>query len=164
MDKQKPNPAATELGAVDTILQRGVKIHIVAPWFIRWFKKTVTLRVGSPFEGTLLRVSRYYLSTGLESHKLESLTVENALVLMSIHGKAISRAVACAMLNGYISGKLFTRPLAWYLRWHMTPQQLLGMTRTLLIYGGTADFMNTTRLVRNMKATTPNLGHKTEER
>ena len=157
---QKPNAAATERLAVETILQRGVKVKIVAPWFIRWLKRSFTVRVGSPYEGTLLRVARYYLSTGLDSQKLDDLSVEDALVLMSLNGKAISKAVACAILNGYLSGKLFTRPLAWYLRWHLKPKELFALTTALLVYGGTEDFINTTRLVREMKATTPNLGQK----
>lgn len=161
MDKPKED-AATERMAAETILQRGVKVKIPAPWFIRWFKKTVTLRLSSPYEGTMFRVSAYYLSTGLTDDKLEDITIEQSLTLMSIHGKAISKAVACAILNGYLKGKLFTKPLAWYLRWHLKPRELFALTTALLLYGGTADFMNTTRLVRKMKATTPNLGRKTE--
>ena len=161
--KDHKEDAATERLAAETILQRGVKIKIPAPWFIRWLKRTITLRLGSPFEGTLLRVSTYYLSTGLENHKLDKITIEESLLLMKLHGKAISKAVACAIINGYWSGKLFTRFLAWYLRWHMTPKDLFAITTALLIYGGTTDFMNTTRLVRKMKATTPNLGQKTKE-
>ena len=161
MKDQKLDPVVTERLAAENLLQRGVKIKIVAPWFIRWLKKTVTLRLTSPFEGTLLRVSAYYLSTGLQDHKLENITVEESLLLMSTHGKAISKAVACAILNSYWSGKLFTNPLAWYLRWHLKPKELFALTTALLIYGGTADFMNTTRLVRTMKSTTPNLGQQT---
>ncbi len=160
--KEHKYDAATERLAAETILQRGVKVKIPAPFIIRWFKKTITLRMGSPFEGTLLRVSRYYLSTGIDSRKIDNLTVEEALVFMGLHGKAISKAVACAILNGYWSGKLFTNFLAWYLRWHMSPKDLFALTTALLIYGGTSDFMNTTRLVRKMKATTPNLGQKTK--
>lgn len=161
MDKPEEN-AATERLAAETILQRGVKVKIPAPWCIRWLKKTLVMRLTSPFEGTMLRVSRYYLSTGLTDAKLENVTTEQALVLMAVHGKAISKAVACAILNGFLKGKFFTRPLAWYLRWNLKPQELFALTTALLLYGGTADFMNTTRLVRQMKATTPNLGQKTK--
>lgn len=163
----KKEDAATERLAAETILQRGVKIKLAAPWLIRWFKKTVTLRLYSPYEGTLFRVSAYYLSTGLKDHKLQNITIEESLLLMSLHGKAISKAVACAILNGYWSGKLFTRPLAWYLRWHLKPREMFSLTSALLIYGGTSDFMNTTRLVRQMKTTTPKMmktdqGQKTQ--
>lgn len=163
MDEQKQDPVVTERLAAENLLQRGVKVKIVAPWFIRWFKKTVTLRLTSPFEGTLLRVSAYYLSAGIKDHKLDDITIEESLLLMSVHGKAISKAVACALLNGYWSGKLFTKPLAWYLRWHLKPREMFALTSALLIYGGAGDFMNTTRLVRKMKTTAPRTGQTPKE-
>lgn len=159
-NKQNENPLIEKL-ATETILQRGVKIKIAAPWIIRWFKKTITLRLTSPYEGTVMRVASYYLSTGLKDHQLEEISIEESLALMSVHGKAISKAVACAILNSYWRGKLFTRPLAWYLRWHCKPRELFGITTALLLYGGVADFINTTRSVRKMKTTSPRLGQAT---
>lgn len=159
--ESKENPVVEKLAA-ETILHRGVKIKIAAPWIIRWLKKKITLRITSPFEGTMHRVSAYYLSTGMKERQLEEVSVEESLALMSVHGKSISKAVACAILNGYWTGLLFTKPLAWYLRWHCKPRELFGIASALLIYGGAADFMNTTRLVRRMKLTTPNLGQTTQ--
>lgn len=162
MKEHKENQA-TERLAAENILQRGVKVKVAAPFFLRRVgKKTISLRLRSPYEGTMYRVSSYYLSTGIKDHKLEDISTEEALALMSIHGKTISKAVACAILNGYWSGKLFTRFLGWYLRWHCKPRQLFALTTLILLYGGTQDFMNTTRSVRQMKATTPNLGQETK--
>lgn len=153
----KESPS-TEKFAADTILQKGVKIKIPAPFFIRWFRKTITLTLSSPFEGTMHRVSSYYLSTGMTMELLEGLTTEEALKLQLKHGKTISKAVAVAILNGYWSGMILTKPLAWYLRWHLKANELYVLTTTLLIFGGVQDFMNTTRSVRKMKLTTPKMG------
>ncbi|MDO6808085.1 hypothetical protein Q4603_05680 [Zobellia galactanivorans] len=155
------NPAV-ERRAAENILQRGVKFKIAAPWYIRWFKKTITLKVKSPYYGTLMRASAYYLSTGLKDHQIEDVTVEQSVALMSVHGKALSKAVAVSVLNGKWKGLLFTKPLARYLRWHMTAQEMCAIVTMLLVYGGTSDFMNTTRSVRLMKATTPKLGQKVQ--
>ncbi|NJB36390.1 hypothetical protein [Croceivirga sp. JEA036] len=157
MNKDKDG-AITEMLAAQTILQRGVKFKIAAPFFIRWLKKSVTITVTAPYYGTLLRISAYYLSTGLKDEKLDQLSVEESLQIMAVHGTTIAKAVACAMLNGNWSGRLFTKPLAWYLKWHCKPAELLALTSALLVYGGSADFMSTTRLVRSLKVTTPNLG------
>ena len=160
MSDKKENQATERLTA-ETILQRGVKVKVAAPFFLKWFgKKTITMRLTSPYQGTMFRVSAYYLSTGIKDHQLDDITTEEALALMSVHGKAITKAVACAILNGYWSGKLLTRFLAWYLRWNCKPGDLFALTTALLIYGGSADFMLTTRSVRQMKATSPNLGQK----
>lgn len=151
------NPAI-ERHTADLILKRGVRLELRAPLFLRLFgKKTLKLTVKSPYEGTLQRVSRYYLSTGIKSEQLDNITHEEALSLMLVHGPQITKAVACAWLNGWISGWLFTRPLAWYMRWHARPEDILVIATMILLYGGVSDFMNTTRSVRMMKTTSPRI-------
>lgn len=154
------NPAIEQLVA-DQILQRGARMKMRAPAVLRMIGiRTIALTVRSPYEGTMMRVSAYYLSTGLKMADLEEVTYEQALSIWAAHGKAINKAVACAWLNGYWAGKLFTKPLAWYMRWHATPQEILTVAQLLLIYGGTSDFLDTTRSVRMMKTTSPTLAKK----
>jgi hypothetical protein len=159
MEKQNPH---IEKSVADTILQKGVAIKLPAPFLIRLFKKTIQLTITSPFEGTMHRVARYYLSTGLTIDDLEGITIEQALQTHVKHGKAISKAVAVAILNGYIKGMLFTNILAWYLRWNASPQALLQLVAIVVVNGGTQDFITITKSVRKMKLTTPNLGQQTK--
>lgn len=159
MKKENPH---IEKSVADTILQKGVAIKIPTPFLIRLFKKTFTLTITSPFEGTMHRVARYYLSTGLTLEDLEGITVEQALQLHAKHGKAISKAVAVAVLNGYLKGLLFTNFLAWYLRWHASAQALLQLVAIVVVNGGTQDFITITKSVRKMKLTTPNMGQKVQ--
>ena len=150
-----------EKSVADTILQKGVAIKLPTPFFlIRLFKKTFSLTVTSPFEGTMHRIARYYLSTGLALENLENLTMESAIKIHANHSKPISKAVATAILNGYLKGKLFTNILAWYLRWHLTPQAILTLVTVLIVHGGTKDFIITTKSVRSMKLTTPKMGQQ----
>lgn len=147
---------AIEKHTADLILKRGVRLQLRAPLFLRMLgKKTFSLTVTSPYEGTLIRVARYYLETGISSDQLDDITHERALSLMLAHGKQITKAVACAWLNGWIAGWLFTRPLAWYMRWHCKPEDILVIATVILLYGGVSDFMSTTRSVRMMKTTSP---------
>lgn len=161
MEEKEERPDVEQLAA-RTILQRGVKFKIVAPWYIKWFKPTITVTLRSPYLGTLMKVSQYYLSTGLKEHQLDDISVEASLSLMSLHGKAISKALATALLNGRVKQWLFTKMVARYLRWHCEPKELFALVSALLIYGGTSDFMNTTRSVRRMKMTEPRLGQKAQ--
>lgn len=151
----------TEKRAAEVLLQKGVKIRVRAPWFLRLFrKKSLSLTVSSLYEGTVHRVAHYYLSTGIAHNQLENTTIEQALSLMKNHGKALSKAVACAVLNGYVSGWLFTPMLARFLRWNAKPSEITTLLNYVLLYGGVEDFMNTTRLVRKMKLTSPKTGHQ----
>jgi hypothetical protein len=148
-----------ELRTTELMLERGVRVPIRSPFFMRWLgKKQIYLTVTSPLEGALMAAAEQYLRTGLTLEELEDCTAEQALSILRTHGKAIERAVACVWLNGYWSIKLFARLLAWYLRWHCEPRHLLYVIQVVLIYGGVQDFMTTTRSVRLLKVTEPNLG------
>lgn len=158
----KENPQ-TEKRTADVVLQKGVKIRVRAPWILRLFKKkTITLTVSSLYEGTIHRVSGYYLATGITQQQIENITIEQALLLMKQHGRQLNKAVACAVLNGYISGWLFTGVLARYLRWNAKPNEITTLLNYIVLYGGVEDFMNTTRLVRKMKLTTPKMGQTSQ--
>lgn len=155
---------AIEEHTADLILKRGVRLELRAPLFLRVFgKKTIKLTVTSPYEGTLIRVAKYYLQTGISSEQLDDITHEQALSLMLTHGTQITKAVACAWLNGWIAGWLFTRPLAKYMRWNCKPQDILVIATVILLYGGVSDFINITRSVRMMKTTSPMIEGQTKK-
>lgn len=152
---------ATELHAAETILQRGVKVKARAPLLLRlFFIRTVNVKLHNPTAGTMMRVASHYLSTGLDGRKLDDLTAEQAMAIMAVHGKELRKAVASAVLNGWISGWLFTRTVAWYLKWHLSDREICTMMNLLISYGGTQDFIDTTRYIKAMKITSPNLGQK----
>lgn len=153
----------TESFAAETLLEKGVRVPIPAPFFFRWFgKKQITVRLYQPCFGTLLRISRYYLTTGVTEDQLKEINQEGAMMLCRDHGKTFSKIVATAMLNGFISGTIFTRPLAWVLLWSLKPELICGLIRLLVIFGGTAPFMSIIRSVNQMKITAPNLSQKSQ--
>ena len=69
--------------------------------------------------------------------------------------KPVSRIVAVGMLRGKWAGTLFTRPLAWYLRWHMNTRQMAEIAALLVTLSGIQDFLNTITFLRGMKTTAP---------
>jgi len=156
---------ATELRAAETILQRGVKVKARAPLLLRMlFIRRITLTLRNPTAGTMMRVASYYLRTGLTAEKLDDLSAEEALAIMAVHGGSLRRAAATAILNGWISGWLLVRPIAWYLKWYFTEAGICTMVNLLITYGGLKDFTTTTRYIRGMKITSPtNLGQKTRK-
>lgn len=151
----------TELHAANTLLKRGIKVRARAPFLLRlFFIKTIIITLYQPYRGTLERAARYYLSTGLSLEKLQDITAEEALAVMAKHGRSLTNAVSVAILNGWIVGYLFTRPFSWYLKWHLTELEIMTLMQAIISYGGLQDFMTTTRLVRSLKLTAPNLGQK----
>ncbi|WP_142601900.1 hypothetical protein [Solitalea koreensis] len=115
-----------------------------------------------PKLGTSLRISRIYLSMGIEDKKLDDLDMNDLLKLQAMHGSKIALLVAHVILNGYWSGKILARPLAAWLKWRMPIRSLYTIMQMVVLHGGTADFLNTIRLTRHLKMTEPNLSQETE--
>jgi len=152
-----------EKAAADIILDRGVRINIPAPFFLRWFgKKEFSFSVKRPRYGTGLRISSYYIGTEIADEQLDNLTTYGSLLLYRDHGQVICKIVACGILNSWASGYLFTKVLAWYLSWNCTEERLCAIADFLVVFGIAKPFMNTIRSVRMLVITNPNLGQMTQ--
>jgi hypothetical protein len=155
----------TELHAAYAVLERGVRAKVRAPLFLRMLGiKTIPITLTKLYAGTLFRVSALYLSTGITEDDLKETDTEKALELMSKHGKAIYLAVACALINSKTLGRIFAKPLAGYLRESLTVRETMTLLEICLIYNGVSDFMTTTRYLRALKITDPNLGQKEKKK
>lgn len=152
-----------ELHAAYAVLERGVRANVRAPLFLRLIGiKKIRFTLKQLYGGTLFRVSAIYLSTGITEEDLKETTTERALELLHKHGDAIYQAVACAIINNKTLGRLFTKPLARYLKENLSLNETMMLLNICLIYNGVSDFMSITRLVRGLKITDPNLGQKTK--
>lgn len=148
-----------ELLAAETLLQRGVRVEIVAPLLLRLFgKKKFFFYLYQPSLGNKIRISRMYLSMGITADQLNATTQEEADRLLVKHSHTLLRMLAIAMMKGRLMPWLFNRPMAYFLKYKLSPQQLFTMVQALVLFSGTADFMNTTRLFKGMKITAANLG------
>lgn len=145
-----------ELLAAETLLQRGVKVQIVAPLLFRLFrKKTFVFYVFQPSLGNKVRTSRLYLKMGIKESDLKETTHENAENILVNHHYAMSRIIAICMFKGFFWPWLLNRPMALYLKWNLPPQKLYALVHLIILFSGTADFMNTIRSAKSMKITEP---------
>ncbi|MDO3641976.1 hypothetical protein [Mucilaginibacter sp. L3T2-6] len=146
-----------ELNAAERLLDRGIKVPVTAPLLFRLFgKRKINVVVRMPYLGTLYRISALFLSMGISDDRLKDMTGENIHNLFAKHGKTLTKIVAQALLNGWLTGWLFARPVAAWLYWRLNNVQLLTLADTLVSLTGSDAFTNTIRLVRMMKRTAPN--------
>ena len=144
-----------EIKTVDTILDKGVRVPIPAPFLFRVFGiRTIALVVRRPVMGNMLRISGMYLKMGI-GDELKEQDMNNWIALFRRTAKPASRIVAIGILRGRVSGWLFCRPLAWWLRWHTDSRQLSELADLLVALSGVQDFMNTITFLREMKITSP---------
>lgn len=157
------NANQTELHATETLLQRGVPIFLRAPLLLRLLGiKRIKWVLSAPRGGSFLRMGRQYLKCQLSIDKLEKISIEDTLGFQVKYSKYIYRALACLYLATPIKTRLFMKPVAWFLKETLTYKESLTFLQMVIIYGGSEDFMNTTRYIRGVMITAPNLGQKTK--
>ena len=141
-----------ELQAAKSLLDEGIKVPVSAPLFLRVFgKRKIYLVVRQPYLGTLYRISKIYLETGMDNADNGD---KKALYIN--YAKPMSRVVAQAILNGYWSGKLMGKLFAWWLVDKISPLYLENIISMLQAVADKEVFQDTIRSVGGMIMTTPN--------
>ena len=147
----------TEANAAKALLEKGMKVPATAPSLLRLFgKRQIQLIVPPPHLGTLYRASEIIDESGLD----KVLSGAESVTMHQVHKqyiKPISKIVAVSILNYWFVGWLFARPLAMWLRWHVTPLYLFTAARVMDTLRLDESFLKSIRLLAKMKMTTPNL-------
>ncbi|MDN5291814.1 MAG: hypothetical protein PWQ06_2053 [Anaerophaga sp.] len=142
--------------AAETILDRGVRFKMPAPFLIRILRLN-RIRV-KPFRpGTILEFSRIILDNDLES--AESATVEQ----LHLKIKPIARCIAVSILNSRVRIKWFTGIYSKWLLWRTHYLNLIEMFVTLKELNAAHDFTSITRFFchqTRMMMNPKNLGHE----
>lgn len=153
----------TELRATETLLKRGVRVKVRAPFWLRLFgKKIIQLTLQTPTGGSLLRAGYWYLMCQLSIDKLEKISVEDALHFRVKYGDNIYKSLACLFIGNKLLTKLFLKPYASWIRESLTDSEALTLLQLVLVHGGLQDFMTTTRYIRGVMITAPKLGQVTK--
>lgn len=153
----------TERHAADTILERGVRVKLPAPLFLRPFRREINLILRQPRYGTLLYVARISLKAGFDVSKLDNGDINSAHEIISKYAKPVARIAAVLFLDSKWRIRLFSRVMAKWLIWKLTPRKMAEIAILAVAYGGIEDFTTTIRLIgaMRMKATGPrNLSQK----
>ena len=145
-----------EIKAVEVLLQRGVPIDVAPPLLFWWWKP----RVYAPTAGNMVRMSELYLKTGISDDNLDDVGLLEAMSIAKRHTYTICRAIAICMFRGYWMPKIMNRVVGWWLMQKLSQKDIAGITLTLMSFSGTADFLSTTRFLRGMRITSPNLGQR----
>ncbi len=146
-----------ELQAANSILKRGHRYKIPAPFFFRLLgKKKFNITITQLCAGTELRISAILAEKEITEEKVNN---AEPAQLMIEHYTDIVKIVALASLNEFAISRL---AMWWRVKllqrisvWH-----LWELYATVRQYSGTGPFINITRLALEVRMTKPNLGQK----
>lgn len=150
-----------ELLAAETLLEKGVPLPLRAPLLFRLLG-IKQLKVYRPSAGNNLRIGRLYLRMGITDDQLKETSLLIAKELEIKHTYTHCRIIAFTMFKGYLTPLLFNRIMALWLKINLSQSQIMNTAEFVLTMGGTRNFMNTTRYIREMMITAiPELGQTT---
>jgi len=142
-----------EKRAANLLLERGVKVPVTAPLFLRLFgKKKINLIISAPTIATLTRIAEYYLDLNIKN--TQDLTLPESFELLQKHSKAMSIIIATIILNKR-NKYWMVKPLAYFLRGNIPMVELSTLFQLVILYGGVEDFINTIRLTEATRITMP---------
>lgn len=130
-----------EKEAAEALLDIGVSVplsEIHLPWRKRPLRLRVTMK--RPTLGTVMRISRIYLGMGVTSEQMRSFNDDEQKAFIANHGKEVCRMISLAVCRSWVSRNLFSRPLAWYIRWHVSHRLLMAIVLQFILLLGTENF------------------------
>lgn len=146
-----------ELNATDALLDLGVRIPILTPNFLKRKGRTRSIIMYRPMGGTLVRIARKYLKMGVQYDELENNNFEQDMKLMANHCKLISEMVALCIVRGWLTGFLFHKIVAWWLRWRVHPAMLRAVWWQMLMWLNLKDFLSITKSASVLNVMSPKM-------
>lgn len=145
-----------EIKTVETLLDKGVRVEIPAPFFLRWFgKKSIVLNVKRPSSQTLYTISGMFLQMKKKCEKLEAGSIDEAHELLANCMIPVSKIIAYGIIPYYSPVGIRNCLLAWYLRQHLNTRQIADLISIVITLSGVHDFCNTIRLITGLRMTMP---------
>jgi len=138
----------------DTLLERGVRFKIPAPFFLRliWVRH-IAITIKPSKYGTLLEMSKLSAKLDIDLTALSEGSINEAMAMVEKHGHTVARWVAVAILNSKFSIRFFARPLAKRLMWLLTPKRLAELFLLVTMLSQVQDFTSIIRFLNTMNLT-----------
>ena len=148
-----------QLKASALILDMGVAIPVRPFKFMHRKRKPMRVVMRTPGLANLMRIAHLYLRMGVTYQEMQAYTYEENMQFIALHGKMVSRVVACSLVRGKLWGKLLNRPVAYWLRWRVHPLFLQEAMFQLLTMINPKSFQTIINSVEMMNPLKPNLSH-----
>ena len=150
--------------AADALLDRRLKINLPAPWLLRVLgKRTIPVWVRIPVGNSLIRMCKLFARMDIDAKRLTEGNFGTVLEYIGKHGVTASRMIAYGMLRGPLSSLLLCRPLAWYIREHMTMRDMADLTKIIVAMSTSEAFVDIILSVSMIDMLTPTTSQTKED-
>ncbi len=142
------------------LLDLGVSVPLRPLGFLSSGRKSPRVVIRRPYMGTIIRICWVYLKTEVHYEELEEYNLDKQLLFYAQHGKEVAEIVAYGICRGYLSGKLFHKAVAAYLRWRIHPSVLVDLYVRFLEFINIKSFHPIISLTGRTNILRPKLSHE----
>ena len=153
-----------EAHAADALLDRRLTVNLPAPWLFRLLgKRTIPYGVPFPTGETLCRMAALFCRMELDLKELRAGDLGTTLACVAKNARQVSRVIAEGMLRDGLLYRPLVRPLAWYIRRHMTMRGMAELARVILLLASPEAFISIIFSVATMNMMEPTESQATRE-
>lgn len=147
--------------AADALLDNRLKINIPAPWLLRVLGvRSIPIYPRLPVGQTVIRMSRLFVRMNIDLEQFKSGKFGTLLEFVGRHGVSVSRIIAYGLIRGTFASWLLNRPVAWYIRSHMTVERMAELARILALVSGAENFVSTITSIAQVNVMAETVSHK----
>lgn len=144
-EKQK-----TQEEAVAALIEKGVTYSVKRKGVLRYLFPDFKIKIAPPTLGVLYSVSSCFAAMEIDEEKVEESPLTYGFALVEENAHNLSRAIAYAILADKFLIKCIGGLFSRYIMWQFTPRDMFMIIVNILTMCGTADFINSIRLIKGV--------------
>lgn len=144
-EKQK-----TQEDAVLALLEKGMEYSVKRKGVLRYLFPDFKIKIDPPTLGVLYSISSCFAAMEIDEEKVEESPLSYGFALVEENAHRLSRAIAAAILADKFLISCVGGLLSRYIMWQLTPRDMFMIVVNILTMCGTADFINSIRLIKGV--------------
>lgn len=147
---------AAEITAAKTILEKGSRLEIPAPFFYRLLgRKILKFEIKKPTAAVCLEITIMRLEMNVTDEEFENMTIEQGLAFMAKHGTTISDILAKVILSNQHLAGVKEKQLSKMLLTYFPFSFLMERFHEVTLGSGLEDFINFIGYIKTVRLTIP---------
>ncbi|MBR4402806.1 MAG: hypothetical protein IKV77_04670 [Alistipes sp.] len=140
----------TQEEAVAALIEKGVTYSVKRKGVLRYLFPDFKIKIEPPTLGVLYSISSCFAAMEIDEEKVEESPLTYGFALVEENAHNLSRAIAYAILADKFLIKSIGGLVSRYIMWQFTPRDMFMIVVNILTMCGTADFINSIRLIKGV--------------
>lgn len=140
----------TQERAIEALMEKGVSYTVKRKGLLSYVFPQFKIKIAPPTLGVLYNISSAFGGIDIDEEKVEASPLSYGFALVEENAHRLSQALAVAILADKFLIKCIGGLVSRYIMWQLTPRDMFMLVVNILTMCGTADFINSIRLIKGV--------------